>query len=89
MSTMTIPLGAVRVALTGALIKIRATEVHARTVAMTSYNPLARCCGSRRLHVDAKTVHFGVMESGELPAWSSACTWSKARPRCARSGAKA
>lgn len=67
MSTMTIPLGAVRVALTGALIKIRATEVHARTVAMTSYNPLARCCGSRRLHVDAKTVHFGVMESGELP----------------------
>lgn len=66
MSNKTIPLGAVRVALTGALIKRQATEVHARTVAMTSYTPLARCCGSRRLYVDAKTVHFGVMESGEL-----------------------
>ncbi|WP_218241541.1 hypothetical protein [Comamonas fluminis] len=66
MSTKTIPLGAVRVALTGALIKSQSPQMRARTAAMTSYAPLARCCGSHRPHVEAKTVHFGVMENGEL-----------------------
>ena len=66
MSTKTIPLGAVRVALTGAVVKIRSDRPLERTVAMTRYAPLARCCASRRLHVPAPAVHFGVMEAGEL-----------------------
>lgn len=68
MSTKTIPLGAVRVALTGAVVKSRSDRPLARTVAMTRYAPLARCCASRRLHVPAPAVHFGVMEAGELPS---------------------
>ena len=68
MSTKTIPLGAVRVALTGAVIKRQSDRPLARTVAMTRYAPLARCCASRRLHVPAPAAHFGPMEAGELPS---------------------
>ena len=67
----TIPLGAVRVALTGAMAKRRAVaplaRPLARTAAFTRYEPLARCCASHRPRVDAPAVHFGVMERGELP----------------------
>ena len=65
-NTKTIPLGAVRMALTGAMAKRQAGAPRARTVAMTGYTPLARCCASHRPHVEAKAVHFGVMEAGEL-----------------------
>ena len=67
MSTKTIPLGAVRVALTGAVVKTKSDRPLARTVAMTCYAPLARCCASSRPHVPAPAVHFGLMEAGELP----------------------
>lgn len=68
MTIKTIPLGAVRVALTGAVVKSRSTNPLARTAATTRYTPLARCCASRRLHVDGWAIHFGVMEAGELPS---------------------
>lgn len=67
MTTKTIPLGAVRVALTGAVVKSRTSEPRARTAAFTRQTLLARCCGSHIAHVDAEPVHFGVMEAGELP----------------------
>ena len=66
MTPKTIPLGAVRAALTGAVTKSQSQQCLARTVAMTRYEPLAHCCASHRPHVAAPAVHFGVMERGEL-----------------------
>ena len=68
MSTKTIPLGAVRVALTGAVAKSQSDRALACTVAMTRYEPLARCCGSHRTYVPPQAGHFGVMHGGELPS---------------------